>query len=298
MRNLKERIFGPVRFIPGMNRGRYPYCNSVYIEAAGVLIDPGSNRERLMQIRENNGIQMVWLSHWHEDHFVHLDLLDDFPLWMSELDTPPLANLDVFLDWYGVKDENERAYWRIELKEKFHYRPRKPERLLQHADIIDLGNVTVEVIQTPGHTPGHLAFFFREPEILFLGDYDLTSFGPWYGDRYSSIDQTINSIKILREIPAKVWLTCHETGVFEEESRTFFDDYLGVIQTREDKFLELLKHPRTMEEIVDTWIIYGRKREPIEIYTFGERANMQKHLDRLMANRVVKFENGKYCRID
>ena len=35
---------GPIQFIPGKNQGRYPCCNSVYIEEAGVLIDPASRK--------------------------------------------------------------------------------------------------------------------------------------------------------------------------------------------------------------------------------------------------------------
>ena len=298
MMDLEKRKFGPLKVIPGKNQGRYPYCHSIYIEEAGVLIDPGSDRERLQEIKRGNGFQMTWLSHWHEDHFMHLDLLEDLPLWMSEQDAPPLSDVEIFLDWYGVKNEKDRAFWRDELKEKFHYRPRIPERFLRDSEIIDLGNVTVEVIRTPGHSPGHLAFFFREPQVLFLGDYDLTPFGPWYGDRYSSIEQTIDSIKILKKIPARVWLTCHETAIFDKVPASLFDDYLGVIQSRENKLLDFLSHPRSMAEIVGAWIIYGRKREPEELYAFGERTNMQKHLEKLLAQDAIAFDGGKYYRID
>ena len=45
--DLEKRKFGPLKVIPGKNQGRYPYCHSIYIEEAGVLIDPGSDRERL-----------------------------------------------------------------------------------------------------------------------------------------------------------------------------------------------------------------------------------------------------------
>jgi glyoxylase-like metal-dependent hydrolase (beta-lactamase superfamily II) len=72
---MRERSFGPVRFIPGPNRGKYPYCHSVYIEGAGILIDPSADRERLKRLRDEEGVQAVWLSHWHEDHFMHLKLL-------------------------------------------------------------------------------------------------------------------------------------------------------------------------------------------------------------------------------
>ena len=48
---MQERCFGPVRFIPGENHGKYPFCHSVYIEGAGILIDPASDRERLKRLR-------------------------------------------------------------------------------------------------------------------------------------------------------------------------------------------------------------------------------------------------------
>ena len=77
---------------------------------------------------------------------------------------------------------------------------------------------SVDVIATPGHTPGHLAFFFREASLLFAGDYDLTRFGPWYGDLFSSIEQTRASIDLLQKIPAGVVMTGHETGLFVQPS--------------------------------------------------------------------------------
>ena len=152
---------------------------------------------------------MVWLSHWHEDHLMHLDLFDDLPLWISEKDASALSSLEMFLNCYVIDDHDYREYWRQLLKGEFHFESREPTKFLQDGQIIDLGVVTVEIISTPGHTPGNLAFFFREPKILFMGDYDLAKFGPWYGDLYSSIEETIDSVNLLRKISAKVFLTSH-----------------------------------------------------------------------------------------
>jgi len=133
MMDLEKRKFGPLRVIPGMNRGRHPYCHSIYIE----------------------------------DHLMHLDLFENLPIWMSEHDAPPLADIEVFLDWYDIIDKDERAYWSVELKKKFHFRPRKPTRFLRDGERIDLGNLSVEVIHTSGHTHGHLAFFFESRKFYF-----------------------------------------------------------------------------------------------------------------------------------
>jgi glyoxylase-like metal-dependent hydrolase (beta-lactamase superfamily II) len=293
---MEEQHFGPVWFIPGENRGRYPSCHSLYVEGAGILIDPASNRKRLVQLRETQGVKMVWLSHWHEDHLMHLDLFDDLPLWISEKDSSALSSLEMFLDCYGIDYHDYREYWRQLLKEEFHFKPRKPTQFLRGGQTMDLGTVTVEVISTPGHTPGNLAFFFREPKVLFMGDYDLAKFGPWYGDLYSSIEETINSVNLLRRIPAKVFLTSHETGVFLGNPGKLWDDYLNVIFERENRLLEFLNQPRTMEEIVEACIIYGRSREPKAFFELGERGLMKKHLERLMKSGRVFQEGDRYVK--
>jgi len=289
----KERHFGPVWFIPGKNRGRYPYCHSVYIEGAGVLIDPASDRERLIQLKEGPGVRAIWLTHWHEDHFMHLDLFDDLPLLVSEPDSPPLSDLDLFMDAYGMEGSDEREYWGSLMREQFHFRPRRPTHYLRDGDRVQLKTGAVKVISTPGHTPGHVSFFFEKPRILLLGDYDLTKFGPWYGDRDSSIRETINSVRLLKDISAAIWLTSHEDGILEEEPGAMWDQFLAVIDEREEKLVDRLKTPQTLDDIIDAWIIYGRPREPKVFFRFGERVHMKKHLEKLInEERVVR--DGEY----
>jgi hydroxyacylglutathione hydrolase len=290
---MEDRSFGPIRFLAGENRGRYPNCHSLYIEGAGVLIDPASNRERLIRLRTETEVKMVWLSHWHEDHFMHLDLFDDLPLWISGQDAPPLADLEVLLKWYGHNEE-ERRVWGPLMLEQFHFRPRKPARYLEGGETIPFGELSVEVIATPGHTPGHLSFFFPESSVLFVGDYDLTRFGPWYGDLYSDIDETRASIERLRRIPAHVVLTGHETGVFHDPPEELWRRYGSVIAERETKLLTLLEQPRTLEEIVAACIIYGKAREPKAFFAFGERAHMTKHLEHLQKRGIILSEKGLY----
>lgn len=292
---MEQVKFGPIRFIPGANRGRYPFCHSVYIEGARVLIDPSSDRELIKAIFEEDGVNAVWLSHWHEDHMMHLDLLEGVPLWIAEPDLPPLLDLETFLDWYDMEEPHYRDYWRKAMVETFHYKPRRPEGLLRPGEIMDLGTVTVRVIPTPGHTPGHVALKFLEEDVLFIGDYDLSGFGPWYGDRFSSIEETVQSVQVLRSIPARRWIASHETGVFTEPPGELWDRYLGVIDKREERLLEVLKEPKTLEEIARSWIVYGRPREPEAFYLYGEKAIMKKHLKRLLSQGVI-VRDGKFYR--
>lgn len=45
-----------------------------------------------------------------------------------------------------------------------------PERILKDRDIIDFGGRTVEVLHTPGHSPGHICFYEKDKGYLFTGD--------------------------------------------------------------------------------------------------------------------------------
>ena len=45
-----------------------------------------------------------------------------------------------------------------------------PTRLLKDGDTIDIGRRTIEVIHTPGHSPGHMCFWEKERGYLFTGD--------------------------------------------------------------------------------------------------------------------------------
>lgn len=287
-----QTVFGPISVIPGENKGRYPYCHSLHIEAEKkILIDPASDRNRLEELKSRPGVDGIVLSHYHEDHMAHLDLFEDKDIWMHPADAPALQDLGLFLDSYGM-NEDERGYWSDVMVRQFNYRPRSISRLLKDGEVIDLGGVAMEVIHTPGHTPGHLSFYFPQEGLLFMGDYDLTRFGPWYGDVYSDIQATIDSNRRLRRIPAKVWVTGHEDGVFLDPPHDAWDRFLEIIDQRDAQLLDLIRTPKTMEEIIEARIIYRKKREPKELFDFGERVHMAKHLERfLIQGRAIKLGN-------
>lgn len=288
------RKAGPIRFLPGENRGKYPNAHSIFVEGTGILIDAGASRKQLEELRASETISAVWLSHWHEDHTAHLDLFADVPVYIAEVDAPPLKDIETILDYYGVETDF-RPFWREFLIDRLKLQPRVPDGYLQPGKVMDLGETSVEILSTPGHTPGHLAFFFREAGVLFMGDYDLGKFGPWYGDRDASIEQTIASVEYLRSLPARVWITSHETGFFDQDPGQLWDSYLDVIQKREDKLLSFLEKPRTFQEIVQASIVYFKPREPKAFFEFGERSHMEKHLQRLQQKgRVSLGENGYF----
>lgn len=295
---IQDHQFGRIRFVCGDNGGKYPFSHSLYLQGdkTRVVLDPACSLSKLTRLKDE-GVDCIWLSHWHEDHIRYMNIFETCPLWMSERDFPPLTDLDVFLDWYDIKETVGRVYWKKEMQETFNYCPRQTARFIGDDEIIDLGGLSVQVIATPGHTPGHLSFFFPEEELLFLGDYDLTSFGPWYGDVYSSIEETIKSIHRLKAIPARRWVVAHNTGLYEENPGVLWENYENIIYERENKVMAFLERPKTIGEIAAAWLIYGRPREPKEFFEFNERVLVGKHLDYLIKLGKITRDGNTYEKV-
>jgi len=129
---MKETRFGRIVFIPGQNNGRYPFCNSLYLEGdRRVVIDPASDYERLTSLRDEPGVDLVWLSHYHEDHFLFLGLFSEHELWMPGPDASAMTSMEHILDLYGIDNADERREWASFMTEHFNYAPREVNRTFE-----------------------------------------------------------------------------------------------------------------------------------------------------------------------
>ncbi|MBW2545142.1 MAG: MBL fold metallo-hydrolase [Deltaproteobacteria bacterium] len=292
---MNGKKFGRLTFIQGRNGGRYPFCNSLFIDdREKVVIDPSSDEKLLKKFDMEKGIDIIVNSHYHEDHTSFNYLFPKAKLYVHEDEAPCFKSLEKLLDFYGLLGTDLEHTWRGLLVNHFHYRERTPDLEFRDGDLLNFGDTTVQIIHTPGHTIGHSSFFFPEEGVLFLGDLDMTAFGPWYADRVSDIDQTIGSLRKLLKIPARIFITSHEAGIIEGDITELAENYLEIITRREDTLLNFLEKPRTLSEIVNQWIIYKKPREPRDFFEFGERGMIKKHLDRLIKKEIVSTEEGSY----
>jgi len=122
-------------------------------------------------------------------------------------------------------------------------------------------------------------------------------FGPYYGDKASSIENTITSLQRLAKIDADVYLVSHGKNAIIDGDPAHIQRYLQVIYQREEKLLAFLATgPKTIQEVTAHGIIYGGHRLANGAWDLSksERSMMQKHLDRLERLGSVKKENGAY----
>ncbi len=83
------------------------------------------------------------------------------------------------------------------------------DELLSGGETIPLGNTSCEVISVPGHTQGHLAYYFKEDQVLFVGD---TLFSLGCGRlKEGTPEQMLESLMKIAGLPDSVKIYCaHE----------------------------------------------------------------------------------------
>jgi len=293
----ESQAYGPSTLLLGPDRGRYPDGNSLLVRGREetVLIDPSLGvRSRRAAL---DAVDWCLGSHCHEDHVAGLDRFSDRPFRLHEADAPGMASIEGLLAIYGFPTEIAQAFAPL-LTEQFHFLPRPDTETFQGGAIFDLGGVTIEVLHTPGHTRGHCCFLIEGAgagPLLYLGDIDLSSFGPYYGDAWSDLADFERSLEAIRGVEARWYATFHHIGVLERpDFLARLDRFEGVIARREERLLEFLAAPQTLGAIVDHRFVY-RPGDDVLFADAVERTSMRQHLDRLTdSGRVEEVAPGAF----
>jgi glyoxylase-like metal-dependent hydrolase (beta-lactamase superfamily II) len=288
--------FGRVRVLVGERGGRYPHGNSLLVRGTEetVVIDPSlaliPRRGELQPV-----VDRVVNSHCHEDHIVGNHLFPDAPWHMHALDATGLRSLDDMMAIYGYPEPIHSGFRKVVL-ETFHYVPRPDVVPYEDGDVFELGQVSIRVVHAPGHTRGHSALWIESEGLIFLGDIDLTGFGPYYGDAWSSLEEFERTLRAIREIDARYYATFHHIGVLEgrEPFLERLDRFMGMIRSREERLVQYLAEPRTLDEIAKHRFVF-RPGDEVQFAEAVERRSMQQHLDRLLrAGRVRRVETDRW----
>lgn len=281
---LEDLDLGHTTVLFGEKQGKYPQGNSILVRGTeeSAILDPSlgllPRRDRLPEV------DRVILSHCHEDHVAGAFLFADRPLHVHEADLPGMLSLEGFMAIFGFDGHPEvAAAWRKAVREQYHYRERPDAQAFRDGDVFDLGGgVRIEVIHTPGHTRGHCALHVLPDDVLFLGDIDLSSFGPYYGDAWSDLEDFERSLARVREIEARHYVTFHHVGRVDRP--TFLerlDRFTAKIADREARLLEFLAEARTLDEVAAHRFVY-RPGDAVAFAEPVERRSMGQHVARLL----------------
>ncbi|GAB5479827.1 MAG: MBL fold metallo-hydrolase [Marinobacter nauticus] len=124
------------------------------------VVDPGGDLDRILAAAEDEGVilEKILLTHAHIDHAGG---------------TAELAKSAGLPIEGPHKDDN---FWiqGLAMQAQMFGFPAPavftPNRWLEDGDTVTVGNETLEVLHTPGHTPGHVVFFHRGSKLAQVGD--------------------------------------------------------------------------------------------------------------------------------
>ncbi len=296
MTSLLQREIGPVTVLFGAGGGKYPQGNTLVVRGPEetIVIDPSlgllPRRDALPRA------DRVLNSHCHEDHVAGNHLFPDVPWHLHEADLPGIRSLDGLMAIYGFHGDVDRGFRKI-VVERFHFTPRGDALPFRDGDVFELGgDVRIRVIHAPGHTRGHCFFWIEPHDVLYLADVDLSSFGPYYGDAWSDLEDFERTLAMLEGLEPRHWATFHHIGVLDERERfrERFERFAGVIGERERRLLAFLETPHDLDEIAAHRFVY-RPGDDVPYAEDVERRSMSQHLHRLVRDgRVREVEAGRF----
>lgn len=123
------------------------------------FVDPGGDADFLLQIaKENNLIpEKILLTHGHADHAG------------AAMEIAQILNIKI----EGPHKEDKFLLDSLQRQgEMFGMQARNcvPNKWLEDGDTVTVGNSMLDVIFTPGHTPGHVIFFSNDSNLALVGD--------------------------------------------------------------------------------------------------------------------------------
>ncbi len=137
-------------------------CSIVWCDETmeGIVVDPGGDIQQLAAIIEELGVKVVnlVLTHGHLDH-----VGGTVPL--SEMLNVEIVGPHKADNFWLQGLENQSQMFGFPLCKAF-----EPNTWLEEGDKVTFGNQVIDVIHTPGHTPGHVVLFSEQARLAFVGD--------------------------------------------------------------------------------------------------------------------------------
>jgi hydroxyacylglutathione hydrolase len=124
-----------------------------------LIVDPGDEPERILDAAGELGVTVegILLTHTHFDHIgavAPIAKATGAPVWCPEVETPVLADINAFVPWPGFGP----------------YESYEADHTLRGGEQLELAGFEIDVIFTPGHSPGHVTYSVRDEPAIFSGD--------------------------------------------------------------------------------------------------------------------------------
>jgi hydroxyacylglutathione hydrolase len=124
-----------------------------------LIVDPGDEADKLLGTLDALGVSLdgILLTHTHFDHVgavAPVARATGAEVWVPEIEKPVLADIMSFVPWPGFGPYDS---W-------------DAEHTLKGGERLELAGFEIDVLFTPGHSPGHVTFSIPDERAVFSGD--------------------------------------------------------------------------------------------------------------------------------
>ncbi len=296
---IPERTdIGVVTVYFGHKNGKYPDGNQVIVRGADARVAFDTPLVSNHIGPDFDGVDMVILGHVHEDHMAGLHRVPRAQVWVHEADVAAARSWPGLAAHYGYPGTTGDKL-RQKIEAQFHYKPRPDAQPYADGHAWDLGGgVRVTAHHLPGHTSGHCALVVEPAGVAFIGDIDLTGFGPYYGDATSSLVDFRRTLHKVKDLPVKQWITSHHRGLISDRA-TFLqmlEAFAAKVDERSHKLMQMLGSKgsagngdsgRTLDDLVQQRLLYPPGYEELWVND-AERRTISQHLQELIERGRVR----------
>ncbi|HEX5593869.1 MAG TPA: MBL fold metallo-hydrolase [Solirubrobacterales bacterium] len=124
-----------------------------------LIVDPGEEAERILAAVEAKGgsVEAILLTHCHFDHIgavAPVAKATGAPVYCPEIEVPVLADIMAYVPWAGFGP----------------YESYDADVIVRGGETLELAGMEIEVVFTPGHSPGHVTYAVKGEPAIFSGD--------------------------------------------------------------------------------------------------------------------------------
>ena len=124
-----------------------------------LIVDPGDEADKLLGAIDALGVTLdgILLTHTHFDHVgavAPVAKATGAEVWVPEVEAFVLADINRFVPWSGIGP----------------FESYDAEHKLEGGERLELAGFAIDVLSTPGHSPGHVTFSIPDEAAVFSGD--------------------------------------------------------------------------------------------------------------------------------
>ena len=124
-----------------------------------LIVDPGDEADKLLGAIDQLGVTLegILLTHTHFDHVGAVAPVAEATgaeVWVPRSEAFVLADINAFVPWPGFGP----------------YESYEAEHTLEGGERLELAGFEIDVLFTPGHSPGHVTFSLADEQAMFSGD--------------------------------------------------------------------------------------------------------------------------------